>query len=176
MTITTEQWQIAVGTHGKSVILIKRPQSYSFSCESYLHLLLSLACIIPLFLYYALLGFTFNLLSFLITSKINNITECCLSLHFLWILYFALRLLQHDDIELTPGPKYFSICHWNLNSLTVHNYFKVSQLQAFNLVHKFDIICISETHLDYSISKDDNALSIERDSIIPTNHPSNTKR
>ena len=95
---------------------------------------------------------------------------------FLMDSYFALRLLQHDDIKLNPGPKYFSICHWNLNSLTAHNYFKVSQLQAFNLVHKFDVICISETYLDYSISKDDNALSIERDSIIPTDHPSNTKR
>ena len=54
--------------------------------------------------------------------------------------------------------KYFSIGHWNLNSLTAHNYLKVSQLQAFNLVHKFDIICILKTHLDSSISKDNNAL------------------
>ena len=147
-----------------------------FTCESYLYLLLSLACVIPLYLYYALLGQTLNLLSFLIRSKINNLTEFCLSLQFLWILYFALRLLQHGDIELNPGPKYFSICHWNLNSLTAHNYLKVSQLQAFNLVHKFDILCISETHLDSSILKDDNALSIEGYSIIRADHPSNTKR
>ena len=53
---------------------------------------------------------------------------------------------------------------------------KVSQLQAFNLVHKFDILCISETHLDSSILKDDNALSIEGYSIIRADHPSNTKR
>ena len=64
----------------------------------------------------------------------------------MWILYLALRLLQHGDIELNPGPKYFSICHWNLNSLTARNYLKVSQLQALNLVHKFDILCISEIH------------------------------
>ena len=44
---------------------------------------------------------------------------------------------------------------------------KVSQLQAFNLIHKFDILCILETHLDSSVSKDDNALSID---------PSNAKR
>ena len=83
------------------------------------------------------------------------------SFHFLWISYFALRLLQHCEIEFNPGPKYFSICHWNVNSLTAHNYLKVSQLQAFNLVHKFDILCISEIHLDSSVSKDDTALSIE---------------
>ena len=141
-----------------------------------MYLLLSLACVIPLYLCYALLGQTLNLLSFLIRSEINNLTKFCLSLQFLWILYFALRLLQHGDIELNPGPKYFSISHWNLNSLTAPNYLKVSQLQAFNLVHKFDILCISETHLDSSILKDDNALSIEGYSIIRADHPSNTKR
>ena len=173
-TINIEQWRIALGTYGKSVIFIKRARPYSFPCESYLYLLLSLAYVIPLYLYYALLGQTLNLLSFLIRSKINNLTEFCLSLQFLWILYFALRLLQHGDIELNPGPKYFSICHWNLNSLTAHNYLKVSQLQAFHLVYKF--LCISETHLDSSVSKDDNALSIEGYSIIRTDHLSNTNR
>ena len=97
-------------------------------------------------------------------------------MQFLWTLYFALRLLQHGNIELNPGPKYFSICHWNLNGLTVHNFLKVFQLQDFNLVHKIDIICISETHIDSSVSKDDNALSIEGYSIIQAHHSSNTKK
>ena len=141
-----------------------------------MHLLLSITCVISLFLYYAFLGQTLNLLSLLIRSKVNDLTECCLSLHFLRILYFALRLLQHGNIELNPGPKYFSIYHWNLNSLTAHNYLKFSQLQAFNLVHNFDILCISETHLDSSVSKDNNALPTEGYSIIRADHPSNTKR
>ena len=53
---------------------------------------------------------------------------------------------------------------------------KISQLQAFNLVHKFDILCILETHLDSSVSKDDNGSSIEGYSLIRADHPSNTKR
>ena len=53
---------------------------------------------------------------------------------------------------------------------------KVSQLQAFNVVHEFDIICVSETPLDSSISKDDNALSTEGYFIIRADYPSNTKR
>ena len=158
------------------MIFIKRARSYLFSCESHLYLLLSLACVIPLYLYYDLLGQTLNLLSLLIRSKINNLTEFCLSSQFLWIIYFALRLSQHGGTELNPGPKYFSVCHWNLNSITAHNYLKASQLQAFHLVHKFDILCISETHLDSSVSKDDNALSIEGYSITRPDHPSNTKR
>ena len=43
-------------------------------------------------------------------------------------------------------------------------------------IHKFDILCISETHLDSSVLKDGNALSIEGYSIIRADHPSNTKR
>ena len=53
---------------------------------------------------------------------------------------------------------------------------KVSELQAFNLVHKFDIICIPKTHPDSSISKDYNAFSIAGYSMIRADHPSNTKR
>ena len=56
MTIDIEQWRIALGTYGKSVIFIKRAGSYSFSSETYFYLLLSLVCVIPLYLYYALLG------------------------------------------------------------------------------------------------------------------------
>ena len=107
MTINKEQWRIAGGTYGKSVILIKGTQSYSFSCASYFHLLLSLVSVTPLYLYYALLGQTLNLLSFMIRFKINNLTECSLSLHFLWILYFALKLLHNSEIEINPGPNTF---------------------------------------------------------------------
>ena len=52
---------------------------------------------------------------------------------------------------------------------------KVSHLQAFNLVHKFDIICVSKAHLDSSISKDVNVISTEGYSIIQADHPNNTK-
>ena len=54
------------------------------------------------------------------------------------------------DVELNPGPKQssinaFSICHWNLNSLSAHNYAKIFLLKAYMAIHRFDIICISET-------------------------------
>ena len=70
------------------------------------------------------------------------------------------------------------LCTLNLilNSLAAHNYLKVSQLQAFNLVHKLDILCILETHLDSSVSKDDNVLSTVGHSVIQAYHSINTKR
>ena len=56
-------------------------------------------------------------------------------------------------IKTNPGPtpssgQCFSICHWNLNSITAHNFAKLSLLTAYNLVHSFHIICLSETYLN----------------------------
>ena len=56
-------------------------------------------------------------------------------------------LVQHGDIEINPGhkkrqPKYFSCCHWNVNS---HG--KISLLTAYNNIYQYDVICVSETFL-----------------------------
>ena len=89
----------------------------------------------------------------------------CNLLRWLHILLITLR-----DVELSPGPKRnaaqtFSIFHWNLSSICAHNFAKLSLLRAYMSVHKFDIICLSETYLDSSI--DDENLA---------DHPSNKKR
>ena len=52
------------------------------------------------------------------------------------------------DIEVNPRPKLiskesFPICHWNLNSITAHNYTKILLLKAYIAVYKFDITCLS---------------------------------
>ena len=73
-------------------------------------------------------------------------------------LFCCLFLRQHGDVEINPGPKkktaveHFSCCHWNANSLAAHDYKKVSLLEAYNAVHHYDLICVSETYLDSSIS------------------------
>ena len=69
------------------------------------------------------------------------------------------------DVQLNPGPKNksdvnFSICHWNLNNISAHNYAKVFLLKAYIAVYKFDIICISEAYLDTSITSDDDNLEV----------------
>ena len=59
-------------------------------------------------------------------------------IQFVWLHALIIRL--GGDIETNPGPKpnpchNFSICHWNLNNLTAHNYLKVSLLPTY--IHTF---------------------------------------
>ena len=69
------------------------------------------------------------------------------------------------DIEENPGPKChskqsFSICHWNLNSITAPSYLKISLLRAYISQHSFDVVCISKTYLDSTTALDDENLAI----------------
>ena len=73
-------------------------------------------------------------------------------------------LLLSGDIEKNPGPKSntnLKVCHWNLNSLQSHNFAKVSSLKTYNALYKYDIICLSETFLDSSISSNDPSLLLD---------------
>ena len=70
----------------------------------------------------------------------------------------------------------FSICHWNLNSITAHNYLKISLLRAYILLHNFDVVCMSETYLDSTTALDDENLEIVGYNLLGADHASNSKR
>ena len=61
-----------------------------------------------------------------------------------YLYYFFCSLLTHGDVATNPGPKkshsYFSCCLWNVSSLIPHNILKVSLIEAYNTVHKYDFI------------------------------------
>ena len=67
-----------------------------------------------------------------------------------------------------------SICHWNLNSITVYNFSKPTKLKAYILTYKHDFICLSETYLDSLIP--DNLIDIKGYNLVHTDHPGNIKR
>ena len=49
-------------------------------------------------------------------------------------------------MEATRTPKAsLSICHWILNSVSAHNYVKMSLLKAYIAFHKLDIMSLSES-------------------------------
>ena len=96
-----------------------------------------------------------------------------------WLQIFL--VLLSGDVEVNPGPKRtpkvsLSICHWNLNSISAHNYVKLSLLRAYLAFHNFDIICLSETYLNSSNSPDDETLEISGYNLVRSDHPLNSKR
>ena len=98
---------------------------------------------------------------------------------YITLLFIFALLLCHGDTEINPGPKKFkkkslSVCHWNLNSLSAHNFSKRTQLKAYTSIYKHDFICLSETYLDSSIP--DSFLEIDRYDLVRSDHPNDIKR
>ena len=115
--------------------------------------------------------------------------KCCTCPHVLMsfcplllLLFISVILLMlSGDIETNPGPdpgylSSFSFCHWNLNSIAAHNFIKMSLLQAYNTINRFDIICLSETYLDNSYHTDDDQLTFPGYNLIRADNPNNIKR
>ena len=96
--------------------------------------------------------------------------------------FIMLILLTCSAIESNPGPRRcdscnnFSICHWNLNSMTAYNFEKINLLEAYNTINKFDVICLLESYLDSSIAYDKDDLNIKGYNLYSTDHPNNVKR
>ena len=101
------------------------------------------------------------------------------SLFYVLILIYYLQwcsslILLSGDIETNPDPT--PICHWNLNSISAHNFAKLSLLAAYNLVHSFDIICLSETYLNSEIPPNDTRLELPGYNLFRSDHPFNNRR
>ena len=88
-------------------------------------------------------------------------------------------IMLRGDVEVNPGTKNSvsqccSICHWNLNRISAHDYSKLFVLKAYISFHKFDIICLSKTYLDSAVLFNDDNLVISGYNLIRSDHPSNT--
>ena len=100
-------------------------------------------------------------------------------IHYVWFYSLAIKL--SGDIEENLGPKCnccdcLSTCHWNLNSICARNFMKLSLLRAYISINKIDIICLSETCLDSSISSDDDNLELTRSNSVREDNPTNTEK
>ena len=133
---------------------------------------------------YISIRFIINLLRYTIVCRKASakfILQCNFFLQICTFLSFIrLALIISGDIECNPGPENIhnqnlSLCHWNLNGIAANNFIKISLLEAYNSIHNFDVICISETFLDSDYSIDDQRLSIKGYVMIRSDHPSNTK-
>ena len=119
----------------------------------------------------------FDDIFFIIRHYFSNI----FSIFVVYLLYHIRLLRLSGDIELNPGPKpssfkCFSICHCNLNSITSHDFSKVKLSTAYNVMHKFDIICISESYLNSDTLSSDDNLNIPGYNTTRADHPSGNRR
>ena len=120
-----------------------------------------------------------NTWSSITEAKFQN--SFVLSFFFL-ITFLSLLLILSNDVELNPGPKKdspkrnFSIAHWNLNSIAVQNFVKLSQLEAYNTMHSYDLICLSETWLDSTTSVNSSDLSLKGYNLHRVDDPDNVKK
>ena len=100
-------------------------------------------------------------------------------LFLLAFFYISVLLRRHGDIELNPGPRKskgdtVSVSHWNLNSITAHNFSNLTKLKAYISTYKYNFICLSESFLDSSAP--DNLVDKQRYNLVRADHPDNTKR
>ena len=120
-----------------------------------------------------------------VSSKFSD--KCCTIPHVRMfscsLLFFisVIFLVLSGDIETNPGPDLgyldsFSFCHWNLNSIVAHNFINMSLLQAYNAIHRSDIICLSESYLDNSYHSDNYQLAFPGYNLIRADNPNNIKK
>ena len=101
-----------------------------------------------------------------------------LSTYLFHVWLFFIRTKRSGDIEPNPGPKptscrSFSICHWNLNSISAHNFIKLSLLKPYIAIHKLMLFAYLA---NASISNDDGSLEVPGCNLFRADHPSNTRR
>ena len=145
MPVDLSQYRGAVGTFNNRNYYHKLTLSLGQPCQSTFFL----NCAFPL----CNISFLVVLLiSVFLTLKSNS---CRSTKHFhtlsfldaiikIWSLpwLYNLLILLSTDVELNPGPKpastsNISICHWNLNSASAHNYTKLFLLKTHIAIHKF---------------------------------------
>ena len=94
--------------------------------------------------------------------------------------FLSIKLLKHGDVEVNLGLKpkdtqSFSIFHWTLNRIDVHNFSKISLFQVCNWAHKYDIICLSKTYLYSSTALYESSLHFEGCKMTLLDHTNNIK-
>ena len=128
--------------------------------------------------------FVCNTIKIFLFSRFKKIKGVFVSLFvftFLVSFFYSRKLFLSGDTETNPGQRrnlnnHFFICHWNLNSISAHNFVKIHLLKAYLAIHEFDIVCLSETYLNSGFPFDDDNLDIPGYIMVRADHPANSKR
>ena len=88
-----------------------------------------------------------------------------LSTYLFQVWLFLIRTKRIGDIEQNPESKPNFLSKFFYLSLESQQHFgahfiKLSLLRPYITIHKYDVICLSETYLNASISNDDDSLKV----------------
>ena len=119
--------------------------------------IINILLLIIIFHFYALVTYVFHIWLYLILTKRN-------------------RDIQQNPVPKSNSFQSFSNFHWNLNSISTHNFIKISHLKTYIATHKLDVICLLETCHNSSIFNDDDSFEIPCYDLFRADHPSNTKQ
>ena len=102
---------------------------------------------------------------------------CIMVQHIRYIWLFSILIKLSGDVKENPSSKLkpfqnFSICQWNVNIVSDHYFSKLCILRAYISIHKFYVICSSETFLNSDTAFDDHNLKIEEYNIAKSDQPS----
>ena len=138
--------------------------------------LLSLTCLLLIeFIHFYCLTISFDNPNI----SINHVLYQTIINFFLYYFFIAhILLILGNDKARNPGSnkEHNFICHWNIGSIVVRRFEKLSLLKVYNAIHNFDIICLSETFLDSSYSSEDHDLTLDNYKLIRADNPLDIKR
>ena len=86
-------------------------------------------------------------------------------------------LILSGNVLENPGPNDCNLkfLHWNLDSITARDKTKISLIEAYNSVFNYDLLAISDTRLDRSISNEDIQIEGFSCDIFRSDHSSNAR-
>ena len=133
MTVNLNQYRWTVGVFNNRKLPLKKPHGPSLHKTHLIEVVIFL--LLPTVRYGISLSSAQNI-RFLRRSHFHSLyfMSVLSYIHYVWLYSLAIKL--SGDIEENPGPKpnssdCLSICHWNLNSISAHNFIKLSVLRAY---------------------------------------------
>ena len=182
MTVNLNQYRWTVGVFNNRKLPLKKPHGPSLQKNILkTHLIEIVIFLLVLTVRYAISLSSAQNIRLLRRSLLHSfyLINADSYIHYVW--FYSLAIKRSGDIEENPGPKpnsceCLSICHWNLNIISAYNFIKLSLLRAYISINKINIICLSETYLDSSISSENDNLELPGYNLVRADQPTTTKR
>ena len=181
-------WRTAIGTFNSNQPCYFNISKWDILFLSALRFLSAMILLVQRVKYIISLGifFKFYFIIFLLhleSSKLLNWYRLnCVKIYdniliFLFIWWLSILLIISGNVHPNPGPGsgprdegFLKFMHWNVNSLSAHDFIRIPLIQSLNAFNDYDIIAITETALNNETSDDrlalDGFLPIRRD--LPT--------